>query len=233
MLLPMDLTLMKTFEGTDTFFGFWIEGDSDFGQMPWKNTPLDGLVGVSTLDTMLFANYGHFFVSPLTRIHVKAGGTLPITAVQAKRLSALVYRKTYVTLRKLALALGSDYDPLANYDMLETMAGSDSKSGKDTTTHKATEYGQKTTETATGFDSSGDGATTGTTDTSVTQGAKPGEDEITYASGTSHGHTMTRKGNIGVTTSQQMAESELALRALPDYWDRVLEAAVKEICIPY
>lgn len=43
-------------------------------------------------------------------------------------------------------------------------------------------------------------------------------------------HDFTRSGNIGVTTSQQMIESEISLWSKWNFWDYLFELIVKELC---
>lgn len=79
------------------------------------------------------------------------------------------------------------------------------ESGTDTTTHTGTD-----TNTHTGTDTN---THTGT-DTLVYSGYDTNADTGTDTTTHTGTETLTRRGNIGVTTSQQMLESELKLRAL-------------------
>lgn len=121
-------------------------------------------------------------------------------------------------------ALYAEYDPISNYDMTEQ--GADGKK-IDKTTVETTPTGTTTntselsragldsstpvlsdkTETTTSFDE----AKTTTTDTpDNTLTAAFGDDTLTGHEVTEH--RLSRSGNIGVTTSQQMIGSELELR---------------------
>ena len=121
-------------------------------------------------------------------------------------------------------ALYSDYNPISNYDMTEQ--GADGKK-IDKTTVETTPTGTTTntselsragldssvpvlsdkTETTTSFDD----AKTTTTDTpDNTQTVSFGDDTIAGHEVTEH--RLSRSGNIGVTTSQQMIQSEIELR---------------------
>lgn len=76
-----------------------------------------------------------------------------------------------------------DYDPISNYDMKEDSEDSDEASSSGSSTESSTSF-DSTTQKETGMtESSGESSNTNT-------------------------HTLTRKGNIGVTTSQQMIEQE-------------------------
>lgn len=111
---------------------------------------------------------------------------------------------------KIAEAITTDYKPLENYDMEEIRTPNlreeyTRKQNTDTNVHSETEsgiYGFNSTEpnpTATG---NGDNHTTGLKANNETE-------DIKSNTGTER---LTRHGNIGVTTSQQMLESEIKLR---------------------
>lgn len=135
-------------------------------------------------------------------------------------------------LSKALAALDSEYDPISNYDMIETAA--DGKR-KDKNKVSNTPYGQILTETTTditGFNSSGtgvnadfvqnrqfyqndDGGNMAHTETEE----EPTNNQIMTFDGTTktgyheaEEHYLKRSGNIGVTTSQQMIQSEIELR---------------------
>lgn len=76
-----------------------------------------------------------------------------------------------------------EYDPISNYDMLEESSDNDEAATSGTSTESSTSF-DSTTQKDTGKTiSSGESWNTNT-------------------------HTLTRKGNIGVTTSQQMIDQE-------------------------
>jgi len=111
---------------------------------------------------------------------------------------------------KISEAITTDYRPLENYDMEEIRTPDlreelTRKQAIDTNVHQETEsgvYGFNSTEsnpTATG---EGDTHTTGLKANNETEDVKSN-------TGT---ESLTRHGNIGVTTSQQMLESEIKLR---------------------
>lgn len=119
-------------------------------------------------------------------------------------------------------ALHQSYDPLANYDMTETQAEG---VARDTDTDTTTPTGTTTMTTNTdrwGYDSSSGVPTDQTTatqsytdynvetdkahDNTLTAGS------LTGAYNETREHELTRSGNIGVTTSQQMLQSEIDLR---------------------
>lgn len=124
------------------------------------------------------------------------------------------------------MALYADYDPISNYDLSESEATGHKI---DDTTNTTTPSGTATTTTGTkiyGYDSSsGANADTVTTDNSYSAGyhvdndTKPKNTQSMDFDGNTYSNYhdaeerfLKRSGNIGVTTSQQMIESELALR---------------------
>lgn len=123
-------------------------------------------------------------------------------------------------------AMYSSYDPISNYDLNEQEA---TGHRIDNTTNTTTPNGTATTTTAVdiyGYDSSnGANSDVSTTDTSYSAGFhidnenKPGNTKTMEFAGDTHSNYhdaeerfMKRSGNIGVTTSQQMIQSEIDLR---------------------
>lgn len=135
-------------------------------------------------------------------------------------------RRTIDNFGRSVTALFANYDPISNYDLNEA----ESTGHKiDDTTNTTTPTGTATTTTGTkiyGFDSStGANSDTVTTDNSYSAGFhvdnanKPSNTKTMDFNGTTYNNYhdaeerfLKRSGNIGVTTSQQMIESELALR---------------------
>lgn len=119
-------------------------------------------------------------------------------------------------------ALRQAYDPLSNYDMTETQAEG---TARDTDTDTTTPTGTTTMTTNTdrwGYDSSAGVPTDQTTATQSYTDYNVATDKAhdnTLTVGTLSGaynetreHELSRSGNIGVTTSQQMLQSEIDLR---------------------
>ena len=151
-----------------------------------------------------------------------------------------IYNNEYTT--KVSLLL-KDYNPIENYNSTET---------ETTTTENATTTGnENTTTTTTNSSSENTGASTNkvspydsenfnndnnTTTINTTTGNATDTTTINdtgnmSSNGTSS-RTLTRKGNIGVTTTQQMIESEYELRAKNLVFE-FLEKASKFILLEY
>ena len=141
----------------------------------------------------------------------------------ASRISNLseIYNNEYTT--KVSLLL-MDYNPIENYNSSETESTSSQNtttSGNEntttTTTNSTTENSGETTNKVSPYDSENfnndnNTTTTNTTTDNATDTTTINDRGNMSSNGTSS-RTLTRKGNIGVTTTQQMIESEYELRA--------------------
>lgn len=134
---------------------------------------------------------------------------------------AEIYNNEYTT--KVGLLL-MDYNPIENYNSSETettTSENTTTSGNEntttTTTNSTTENSGETTNKVSPYDSENFNNDNNTTTTNTTTGNATDTTSINdsgnmSSNGTSS-RTLTRKGNIGVTTTQQMIESEYELRA--------------------
>lgn len=136
----------------------------------------------------------------------------------AEKICNIIQNKFLEKWNRLANALFSDYNPISNYDMTEeeTTSGSSDKTGTSKVELQTIENtNTETINSYQGFNSAEyKGVSRGNSDTdrsSTTTGssANNGTTEETSSEGS---RTLTRSGNIGVTTSQQMIESEIELR---------------------
>ena len=134
---------------------------------------------------------------------------------------AEIYNNEYTT--KVSMLL-MDYNPIENYNSSETESTTSenttttgNKNTTTTTTNSTTENSGETTNKVSPYDnenfsndnnsnSSNTSTVNGTDSTSIT-------DSGNISSNGTLTRTLTRKGNIGVTTTQQMIESEYELRA--------------------
>lgn len=97
-----------------------------------------------------------------------------------------------------------EYDPISNYDMLEESEDTDEA-----------ETSGSSTESSTSFDS--------TTQKDTGKTISSGESSNTNT------HTLTRKGNIGVTTSQQMIDQERGVLTF-DFIQHVADLINENFC---
>jgi hypothetical protein len=156
----------------------------------------------------------------------------------------LFSKKHYWTFKKWIDAINIEYDPLNNYDRTEsssdTITGSDTHSGTDTTsgTTSGSTSPAQTTETneISAFDASGyqpkeqnrltvnaAGSDSSTSSGSMTHGEKIDKSE-------SITHNSHLFGNIGVTTSQQMLQSELDIARF-NLYDQIADIFCEEFCL--
>ena len=134
---------------------------------------------------------------------------------------AEIYNNEYTT--KVGLLL-MDYNPIENYNSTETESTTSENtttSGNEntttTTTNSTTENSGDTTNKVSPYDSENFNNDNNTTTTNTTTGNATDtttiNDNGNISSNGTSSRTLTRKGNIGVTTTQQMIESEYELRA--------------------
>ena len=134
---------------------------------------------------------------------------------------AEIYNNEYTT--KVSMLL-MDYNPIENYNSSETETTTSENStttGNEntttTTTNSTTENSGETTNKVSPYDSENFNNDNNTTTTNTTNGNATDtttiNDSGNMSSNGSITRTLTRKGNIGVTTTQQMIESEYELRA--------------------
>lgn len=139
-----------------------------------------------------------------------------------------------------------DYDPLVNYDRTETQSHNEKIEAGDHITQNSigarsqtVNNGARTdssTSKTTAFDSSDYGKATDKTDDSMGASTDTISNNATvdtstaqaYQDNSSGGYSLTVKGNIGVTTSQQMLESERQVRMF-SFYNKVLEVLEEHV----
>ena len=236
-------TLSKLYEDDDTLFSGML--------LP------EGLDG-SDMTALLLLKYDNLETIFKTSTEAKAG----ITAWSKIMLENWT---------KMWEALQTEYAPLENYSMTETMTDDETvtkygkstertddlthaKTGTETTTPDLTEeetpdetnttdsgifgFNSSTavsdstaTETRTGTNTR---TTTGTTETEYDTTDTDSGTQTIAESGSdtqTRNYTLTRAGNIGVTTSQQMLESEMILRCKWNMYEIIACAFQHDLCI--
>lgn len=166
----------------------------------------------SQLDLEYFGNHsGAKTISPLVHRLLNSQGELPIDVI--KLLANMISDKYRIGWQMLWQSLQNEsaYVPYENYDMHEeshkTSTGADTANGADNTNHGKTSdtnlyhYGFNST------DKQPSGAETTSEGGSTNVAHNNSETHNSEENGTLHRH-----GNIGVTTNQQMIESEIELR---------------------
>lgn len=174
-----------------------------------QNPPWGDEIESSQLNLEYFGNHsGAKTISPLVRKMLN-DGVLEDSSRQS--LALLISAKFRANWTKLWEAFNADYNPVHNYDMTEDIQ----KDGENKDTNNLgdkTTHGRTTTDTMShyGYDS----AVEQPSDKDVMQ--EGGSTNVAHTGTVDYHideHTVTKRtGNIGVTTSQQMIEAEIALR---------------------
>lgn len=114
------------------------------------------------------------------------------------------------SLERIASALTTEYNPLHNYDRAETYTDTENVDGtyNTDTENKVSAYNSSTYQPDSKTEIDG----TSGTDRTLT-------------------HVSTVKGNIGVTTSQQMLQAELDLRTAENMYTIAAQMLATEICV--
>lgn len=193
--------------------------------VPWKSPDISAY-----LDMDYYGNYsGEKIVSPLVNKKLVEG---VLTSEIQTQLAAVLYNVFGTNWTKEWETMSEEYDPIANYDMTEVMTDDETviEYGKsvdisDSNTHTKTgtetetpAVSLTTADTVHGFNSSNAVPTDGRTETpsgtdqmsyNISEGDSRtiGNDESGSDTHTRN-YTLTRTGNIGVTTTQQLLQSE-------------------------
>lgn len=171
--------------------------------LPWATDNINEELDID----YLFNRSGNKIISSLTDFFVDSE-TGKIDNLSISTLAKVLYIKYGVKWNKEYATLSLQYNPINNYDMTEHMTN-------DITTHQfghtntRTDNTNETSETEkAGFNSS----TYAPVDKVSTKGnAGTVADVETGTNTDTRNYLLTRSGNIGVTTSQQMIESERKL----------------------
>lgn len=192
-------------------FSSWIDGGifttlNALG-VPWSDT-------AETLNAAYHGGHsGGKLISPL--VSNVMGDSDTLTPEQITRLANIALSMYGTNWGKLWATLSLNYNPITNYDMTESETVSGESEG--TSIQTESENGSSTqTNTATnnnaifGFNSS-DGVNSDRQTGNATETTSDERTDETSNSNTathSETRTLTRSGNIGVTTSQQMIQAE-------------------------
>jgi hypothetical protein len=152
-----------------------------------------------------------------------------------------IYRKNSYQYEKLFNTLSLEYNPIENYSMTENEkednTGNDNKTINKGEFSSNSSIGNQTSENVNSvspYDSnefnpeSKVNVNNGSRSDSYIENAKTDTEQNIYNHGIER--TLTRKGNIGVTTSQQMIESERNV-AMFSLYDLISNDIKKEICL--
>ena len=190
--------------------------------VPWQN--LD--INISLDSDYNICHSGKKMTSPLVDFFINTE-TGKIDSTSMTLLANIIYTKYGAKWRKQYDTMFFEYDPISNYDMIEIMKDDETKHvfGHKTDvafsneSENANEYesSDETENTKAGFNSSDyqkDNATNTTSSGSQSNNTNASGTQSNTESGTNtdtRNYKLTRTGNIGVTTSQQMIEAERQL----------------------
>ena len=172
-------------------------------ELPWEEN--NALLDID----YIYRWSGYKSISPLVRHLLGTNAVFDSTAYTT--LAGIIWANFGTAWTKKYEALVSEYDPLKNYDMTEhedneivddALTNVSGLAANNTTSANSTKsvYAYNS---STATPSESESASTGTNTNMDTN----------YDNTRTIDRTLTRSGNIGVTTSQQMLESELKLRA--------------------
>lgn len=211
---------------------------SQYTSVPWKNSEN---IDAFALDLDYYGNRsGLRYISKIIQKMLTENG---LSTENRKNLCKIIYNRYGLAWNKQYNALLSEYAPLDNYNMIETEESNNTRTPDLQNNQTITDTGsvsQNVTDNdrksmtevevsafnANNFTDSDKSTTTlsgGTTSETSFNNRK--NSKISSETGTEKTETnrkLTRKGNIGVTTSQQMLQSELDLRMF-DFFEHVFE----------
>lgn len=179
---------------------------------PWNND----IENVELLDLEYFGNHsGDKYTSPLID-KILTGDVL--TDENINNLVDLIYLKYKTNWERLYNILKLEYDPIENYSMVENSTDNKTFTDNNTFTHGHKIDNTVNSEGSTNADIYGFNTSNGvpsdksTATSEGTSSETHSGNDVTAKNGTDNTtHELSRSGNIGVTTSQQMIESEIAL----------------------
>ena len=148
------------------------------------------------------------------------------------QLVSIIYNRFSTKWKKLYTALNIAYKPLENYDMEETRTP-DLTDSETINTSSEIETSRETSATNSykGFNSA-DTVTVNKTDgnENITTSGESEKNEVSKSATHTGTESLTRHGNIGVTTSQQMLESEIKVRQY-DFYKQVFKDIDSVLCL--
>lgn len=155
-----------------------------------------------------------------------------------KMMVGIWSKKYAVTMAKWLDALTMDYAMIENYDRKEEWTDTTNEKSADSKVFKSTTSNQvasntDTKENVSAFDSAGYQPRTNTlsSDTTTNTGGADSTDTSNGSVDTSNLRSGRAHGNIGVTTNQQMLESEMNLRNRWKLYDLITDLFLKNFCI--
>lgn len=159
---------------------------------------------------------GEKLISPLVLSALKHADAETATSTVLDRLARTVYTIYHDKWAKEYATLTAEYNPIENYDMVEQMSNDNRNTTKSGSSNITGTGETNTTQSGTltnniyGFNSSESSPSDTTTNSSTIANSSEssGTETTSETIADTHSYTLRRSGNIGVTTSQQMLQSE-------------------------
>lgn len=189
--------------------------------MPW--TESNSLLDID----YLYRWSGYKSISPLVAHLLDTDGTM--SSAGYNTLAGIVWAHFGQPWTRAYNALVAQYNPLNNYDMTEHEDNEIIDDALTNVSGSATNNQTTTDSTHNVYGYNSSSATPSESD-SVTSGSSTDLD-TNYDNTRTIDRTLTRSGNIGVTTSQQMLESELTLRVYR-FFERVYKDIDSVLALP-
>ena len=211
---------MITLTKLNDVFDDWLTGDGIFTDLnefsvPWKTGEETDDDLIKNLNMAYHGSHsGDKNISPIVHEFL-----ISEDAETRTKLAGIIYTMFGDKWSKLWDAFNTEYNPIENYSMTEHEERDDitTREGSDTLTMTGTDTDALTGATENGvsaFNSSDYSDNTKNEQTTTNTETRNMTDTTTHdTTDTLDGErTLTRSGNIGVTTSQQMLQSEIELR---------------------
>lgn len=195
-------TLIKAYPDWDSGGGIFADLTVTGSVMPWTN---DTTIA-SLLDLEFFGNIaGDRIISPLLKKLVDENTEL--SAENRAKIAKIITTMFLLNWEKEFATLNFEYNPIENYSMIEQMTNDITAMAYGRTDTRTDNLKQSVKESAYGFNSveASDKDESSSENTGSQTNAQSGTDTST------RNYSLSRSGNIGVTTSQQMIESERQL----------------------
>ena len=226
------ITLDGFYSNPDGIFSKWVsEHEEDTNPiLPW----LDSNYALELDIELYMSRSGDKFISPLYQRMLESIGESIQGEETKEKLFDLIVNKFALSWNKIWDALTTNYKPLENYDMEQTETPDITKERNTKSNTKITNTNEIETsqQNVFGFNSSDAVPSTSQegSNTTTTEGNE--DDNNTWEEETETGtRGLTRHGNIGVTTSQQMLLSEVDLRTKTIFTDIVLKDVDSMLCL--
>lgn len=202
MIQRIQPTLIKAYPDWNSGGGIFADLTGTGSVMPWSN---DSTIAI-LLDLEFFGNIaGDCIISPLLKKLVDE--TMELSAENRAKIAKIITTMFLTNWEKEFATLNFEYNPIENYSMIEQMTNDITAMAYGRTDTRTDNLKQSVKDSTYGFNSveASDKDESSSENTGTQTNAQSGTDTST------RNYSLSRSGNVGVTTSQQMIESERQL----------------------